>query len=143
MVEAISTETVSKELKTLGQALQQKRKERNLSLKEVENGTSIRMVHLQAIEEGTIFQALSMVYAQGFIKQYANFLGEDGEAFLRAHPNLLQKKGDSDFAYGLGTLETLRNPSHSIKWLPGATWAFLFAFVLVLAWYVAHWFEVL
>jgi len=63
--------------KEIGEMLKEKRRELNLSLKEAENATSIRMGHLKAIEEGDMDQLISSVYAQGFIRQYATFLGFD------------------------------------------------------------------
>ncbi len=42
---------MSEELKRVGDVFRQKRKQLNLSLKEVENSTSIRSSYLEAIEE--------------------------------------------------------------------------------------------
>ena len=58
-------------MKALGEIFQTRRKELNLSLKEVENSTSIRLPYLQAIEEGQMDKLISPIYAQGFVKQYA------------------------------------------------------------------------
>ena len=63
----------------MGESFRVKREEMNLTLKEVENATSIRMNYLQAIEEGRVQQVLSSVYALGFLRQYATFLGFDPE----------------------------------------------------------------
>ena len=77
---------MSEGLKKLGDAFRTKREEMNLSLKEVENATSIRMVYLQAIEEGRVDHFLSNVYALGFIRQYATFLGYENEALNKDFP---------------------------------------------------------
>jgi len=135
--------TMPETLKSLGESLKQKRKERNLSLKEVENGTSIRMNYLQAIEEGTIVQSISPIYAQGFVKQYAVFLGEDGEGLVRHLSKVFQKTDAHEFTYGLGTLEHRGTLNGSVKWLPNLTWALLFVGVLALGWYLARVLEVL
>ena len=68
---------MSEGLKKIGDKFRSKREEMSLTLKEVENATSIRMLYLQAIEEGRVTQFLSTVYALGFIRQYASFLGFD------------------------------------------------------------------
>ena len=47
-------DTQFKERKRVGEIFKNKREEMHLSLKEVENATSIRMMYLQAIEEGHI-----------------------------------------------------------------------------------------
>jgi len=77
---------VIEEMKEIGDTFKKRRKEMNLSLKEVENGTSIRTSYLQAIEEGEIGKLISPVYAQGFFRQYAAFSGRDRESLIREHP---------------------------------------------------------
>ena len=99
------------EINGVGEALRKRRKELNISLKEVETATSIRMNYLQAIEEGDMTKLISPVYAQGFIKQYAGFIGLDGESLLREHPEVYLSAGPAhEFAYGIGTLEKRGNP---------------------------------
>lgn len=129
---------MSEELKRLGDALRAKRKEMNLSLKEIENATSIRSSYLQAIEEGTVAQYLSGIYAQGFIKQYATFLGIDVDQLVRENPAAFRMPGEKhDFAYGIGTLEVRGSMGGGVKWLPNLLWAGLAAGILVLAWLFA------
>ena len=52
---------MSVDLKTLGQMFKDKREEMHLTLKEIENATSIRRSYLQAIEEGSAEKLLSGV----------------------------------------------------------------------------------
>lgn len=130
------------ELQHFGETFKKRRKELNFSLKEVENATSIRMNYLQAIEEGEVNKLISPVYAQGFIKQYANFLGLDGEAFVRDNAELFTT-GSQDFAYGIGTLEMRGNPGTKIKWVPNALWISAFVLMVAVAWYLAKYFQVL
>lgn len=134
---------IKDELKNVGQVLLQRRKEMNISLKEVENATSIRLVYLQAIEDGEMNKLISPVYAQGFIKQYAAFLGVDGDHIVKQHPELFGRPPAQDFAYGIGTLEVRGNPGASVKWFPNAIWVALFSIVLLIAWYAARYFEVI
>ena len=70
---------MSEGLKKMGEKFRGKREELNLTLKEVENATSIRIIYLQAIEEGRVGHFLSNVYALGFIRQYASFLGFEND----------------------------------------------------------------
>ena len=65
--------SMHEELIHLGMVFAERRKEKHLSLKEIENALSIRISHLQAIEEGEIGKLISPIYAQGFIKKYALF----------------------------------------------------------------------
>jgi len=129
--------------KSLGEIFKQKRKELNLSLKEVENATSIRSVHLLAIEEGELQKVISPIYAQGFVKQYASFLGVDGEKLMRDFPHVFNKGISQEFSYGIGTLEMRGNPGAGIKWFPNAIWMSAFVVVLAAAWYFAKFLEVL
>ncbi len=129
---------MSEELKRLGDLLRVKRKEMNLSLKEIENATSIRSNYLQAIEEGTVSEYLSGIYAQGFIKQYATFLGLDVDQLVRENPGAFRMAGEKhEFAYGIGTLEVRGSMGGGVKWLPNLLWAGLAAAILVAAWLFA------
>ena len=97
-------------IKEIGDLLKEKRRELNVSLKEIENATSIRIGYLEAIEEGRIDQFISGVYAQGFMKQYASFLGVDVESIMRENPQAFRLPLEKhEFAYGIWTLE-MRSP---------------------------------
>lgn len=67
----------------IGRFLEQARKERGLSLEEVEQATKIRKRYLAGLESEDYAILPDAVYAQGFLKTYANFLGLDGEALSR------------------------------------------------------------
>lgn len=130
-------QTLQEQMQEVGHHLRQKRKEMALSLKEAENATSIRMVYLQALEEGEMGKLISPVYAQGFFKQYAIFLGLDGEQIIRQHPEVFNRTENQEFAYGIGTLESRGNPGSGVKWFPNALWVSAFLLLLFFAWYVA------
>ncbi len=129
---------MAEELKRLGDMLRSKRKELNLSLKEVENATSIRSSYLEAIEEGSITSLIAGIYAQGFLKQYASFLGMEVDQLVRDNPMAFRMPGEKhEFTYGIGTLEVRGSQGGGVKWFPNLLWAGLSAVVLVVAWYVA------
>jgi cytoskeleton protein RodZ len=67
----------------IGRYLEHKRKERGLSLEEVEQATKIRKHYLAGLEREDYAVLPDGVYARGFLKTYANFLGLDGEALSR------------------------------------------------------------
>lgn len=116
----------------------------NLSLKEVENSTSIRTSYLQAIEEGKCDQFLSSVYIIGFIRQYATFLGLDVEKIIHDYPNALKFDSEKhEFSYGIGTLEVRGTMGGGVKWFPNIMWIGVSALVLVFAWYLARYLGVL
>jgi cytoskeletal protein RodZ len=129
---------MNEELKRLGEIYRGKRREMNVSLKEAENATSIRASYLEAIEDGKISDFISGVYAQGFMRQYAVFLGLDIDQMMRENPGAFRMAGEKhDFAYGIGTLEVRGSMSGGVKWLPSLLWAGVSAVVLVAAWYLA------
>lgn len=118
--------------------LKAKRKELNLSLKEVENSTSIRSGYLEAIEEGRINQFISSVYALGFFKQYAVFLGMDPERIIKENPIAFKMPAEKhEFSYGIGTLEVRGSMGGGVKWFPNLIWAGVSVMVIVAAWYLA------
>ncbi len=131
------------EMKDIGNLLKQRRKEMNLSLKEAENATSIRISYLQSIEDGDGTNLISPIYAQGFIKQYASFLGLDGERLIRENPEAFNRPDAQEFAYGIGTLEGRGNPGAGVKWFPNAIWVITIVLVLVVAWYFARYLHVI
>lgn len=127
----------------VGEVLKSKREERNISLKEAENATSIRMCYLQAIEQGELNKVISPVYAQGFVKQYATFLGLDGESVVKDNPEIFKNIQKQEFDYGIGTLEIRDNPISGVKWLPNAMWILAFVLMIAIAWYMAKFLEVI
>ena len=131
----------SEEIVKIGQFFKAKRKERNLSIKDVENATSIRSSYLDAIENGRVDDFLSSVYALGFIRQYATFLEIDIEKIIKECPQAFKLPGQNhDFAYGIGTLEVRGSMSGGVKWLPNLLWAGAVAVVLVSGYFLAKYF---
>lgn len=128
---------MTSQLNTISETLKNRRRELNISLKEVETATSIRMNYLQAIEDGEMSKLISPVYAQGFVKQYAAFLGFDGEQLVREHINLFQKPKEHEFDYGIGTLEKRGGHSGSTKGVPNVIWLGAFFLLFVIAYFTA------
>src|SRR3712207_5088048 len=67
---------------SIGRTLELARKERGLSLKQVEQATKIRARYLRELEREN-FDVLPAVYVQGSLRTYANFLHLDAEALVR------------------------------------------------------------
>ena len=67
----------------IGPILEKKRREKGLSLKEVEQATKIRTRYLEGLEREDPTSLPDPVYARGFLKTYANFLGLNGEQLSR------------------------------------------------------------
>ena len=67
----------------VGDILREERERQKFSLKDIEQGTSIRAVYIEAIENGEYDKLPGNVYTKGFIKNYGNFLKLDGDALSR------------------------------------------------------------
>lgn len=136
---------IKDDVKQIGQSFKQRREELAISLREIENATSIRLNFLQAIEEGDMSKLISPVYAQGFIKQYALYLGMDTEKLVKEHPDIFQRplKQKQDFSYGIGTLESRGHPGSHVKSLPNGVWIAALGVILLAAWYFAKYLNVI
>src|SRR5215218_304301 len=83
----------------IGRFLEQKRKERGLSLEEVEQATKIRKRYLTGLEREDYAMLPDAVYARGFLKTYANYLGLDGEALSRQLKSGRKSRRERDIDY--------------------------------------------
>jgi cytoskeletal protein RodZ len=127
---------------TLGELLKIKRCELNMSVKEVESSTSIRCTYIEAIEEGNIDELLSSVYMQGFMRQYAIFLGFDLAELEKNYTDVFTQKvkqgAPKEFSYGLGSIEMRQGTlSNSIWKVENVLWVVAFAAVFVAAFFLS------
>jgi cytoskeletal protein RodZ len=83
----------------IGPLLEKKRLEKGLSLKEVEQATKIRARYLQGLEREDPASLPDPVYARGFLKTYASFLGLDGEQLSREFLNHRAPRRERHISY--------------------------------------------
>ncbi len=69
----------------LGDKLREARERKNLTIKDIEMGTSIRSLYIEALENGKYGQLPGEVYVKGFIRNYANFVGLDATAMVKEY----------------------------------------------------------
>lgn len=69
-------------MQTVGELLRDEREKKGLSIKEIENAISIRTIYINAIEEGNYKLVPGEVYLKGFIRNYANYLGLNGQEMV-------------------------------------------------------------
>lgn len=72
-------------LPTVGEILRAERDKQGLTVKDVEKGTSIRALYIQAIEDGKYGVLPGEVYLKGFIRNYASFLGLDPQKMMEIY----------------------------------------------------------
>src|SRR5437879_4261873 len=70
----------------IGETLAAKRGERGLSIDQVSASTRIRREHLQALEAEDFAHFSAPVYAKGYLRTYATYLGLDAEDLSRRMP---------------------------------------------------------
>jgi len=84
----------------IGQSLEKARNERGLTLEEVECATKIRKRYLVGLERGDYGALPGAVYARGFLKTYANYLGLDGEELSQELKVRKKPRRERGFSYG-------------------------------------------
>lgn len=66
----------------VGDILRSEREKKGLTVKDIESATSIRALYIQAIEDGEFKVIPGEVYLKGFIRNYANYLGLNGQEMV-------------------------------------------------------------
>src|SRR4051812_41789662 len=67
----------------IGEALKNRRRQKNYTLEMVAQETRISSRFLRALEEEKWAEFPAKVYLEGFMRHYGNFLGLDGEDFVK------------------------------------------------------------
>jgi cytoskeletal protein RodZ len=99
-------------IRELGFLLREARSQNSLSLEEAAAQTLIRVGLLSAIETGDLEELPELVYVQALIRQYANFLGLEGDRLAKSIPtNRLDLPRDRSWKLFLPMLTQLR-PMH-------------------------------
>jgi cytoskeleton protein RodZ len=126
----------------IGQILEKARKERGLTLDEVENATKIRKRYLSGLEREDFGVLPDAVYVQGFLKTYANYLGLDGEELSRELKDRRKPRRERTVTYGAPKTSDFDRPlinpgelaaSGRRRTIPGTTILTLLAALLALA----------
>ncbi|MGQ9556827.1 MAG: helix-turn-helix domain-containing protein [Desulfurispora sp.] len=78
---------------SVGLKLRQARERLGLSLEDAENATKIRRKYLEALENEAYQQLPGTVYARGFLRNYARYLGLPGEEMVQEMDRSLAPTG--------------------------------------------------
>jgi cytoskeleton protein RodZ len=84
----------------IGPVLEKARKDRGLTLEEAEHATKIRKRYLDGLEREDFGVLPDAVYARGFLKTYANYLGLDGEELARELRDRRRPRRERSITYG-------------------------------------------
>ena len=99
----------------VGQKLEEARKRKGVSLREVSESTKIRGDYLSAIESGNYEINLPEVYLRGFVRLYAKFLGLDQDAMVADLDSDLGKSGNKSLKKSLGSIVSQDNADNPIQ----------------------------
>ncbi|CAB3392326.1 helix-turn-helix domain-containing protein [Kyrpidia spormannii] len=126
-------------MEDVGQLLRKTREGRGLTLEEVAEATKIRSVYLEAIERGDLSALPPGVYARGFVRAYAEFLGLDGNEVLIQSRLSARAAPLSQEVSGNGDVSTLSQPGRIRRAIPQiAASAALLAVLLGGYWFLAN-----
>jgi cytoskeletal protein RodZ len=127
-------------LTELGSRLRLARKEKNLSLDEVQNITKIQKKYLLGIEEGNYEVMPGKFYARAFIKQYAEAVGLEPEELFEEYKSEIPLAYEDDIPEKLSRVQSRGNISGSgskiLEAFPKIIFAIFFVAMLVLIWFL-------
>ena len=98
---AVASTEVRDRARRTGEVLRQTRIERGITLYDVEQDIRINRAYLAALEEAKFELLPAPVYARGFMRSYARYLGLDPDEALRAVPRDLPRPTELDPMPGL------------------------------------------
>ncbi len=84
------TKRVVRSQKTIGQILKKTRISRDISLLSAESDTQIRLKYLEALERDDFSIFSAQVYALGFLRRYAVYLGLDADNIIERYESDLE-----------------------------------------------------
>ena len=111
----------SREVQELGHVLHQARLRKGVSLMEAQQATKIRQSFLAALEDDDYSILPPPVYVRGFIKNYSNYLGLDGQEMLDCFDELLESvaAGYDLYSPSYGSSDSGGQPSINPQMLAG------------------------
>lgn len=116
---------------TIGEVLADKRSERGLTIEQASSATRIRPEHLAALESDEPGSLAAPVYARGYLRTYARYLGLDPEPLVEALRSPAQNARRS---LALGTIATRPRVALTTPAAAAAGLALLVALFAFYAW---------
>ena len=104
----------------IGRVLERARKDRGLTLEEAEKATKIRRRYLEGLEQDDYTVLPDAVYARGFLKTYANFLGLDGDELSKELRTRKKPRRERRLSYAAPGSSEFDRPIISPGGVPGS-----------------------
>jgi cytoskeletal protein RodZ len=120
-----------------GIRLKEVRIEKGISLEDVSRNTKIKVAFLEYIENGEYSKLPSVSYAQGFVRNYARFLGMPDKEIMP----IFKREYDSDKAYRVlpkGFESKSEFPLSGFRFRLRQTFFLIFAIFLIFISYIAY-----
>ncbi|MCX7991083.1 MAG: DUF4115 domain-containing protein [Proteobacteria bacterium] len=87
-------------IEKIGNLLKKKREERGLNFDQISKDLKINPAYLSCLEEGDIKKTPALVFFKGFLKNYGNYLGLDGEELVNIlTKDILREKDDREYPF--------------------------------------------
>ncbi|HIU64529.1 MAG TPA: helix-turn-helix domain-containing protein, partial [Candidatus Avacidaminococcus intestinavium] len=105
-------------MSSIGEILKNAREAKGISIQQVADATSIRVLYLEAIEAEQFTVVPGEVYLKGFIRNYGNFLGMDGAALVELYKEQVKAQEPEQIAQEVEdavSVNTLRNKRREKK----------------------------
>ncbi|MCK5284828.1 MAG: DUF4115 domain-containing protein [Alphaproteobacteria bacterium] len=117
----------------LGEILRRTREYYGQSILDIERAICIRAVQIESIESGKVENLPGRVYAIGFVRAYAEYLGLDGERMVHLFKTQdVGKTEDPELAFPVIASETKIPP----MWLVGLS--LVVSALIIIAWWMIH-----
>lgn len=102
---------------TIGEILRKAREEKGVSLAEVENETKIRRKYIAALESNDFDVLPGKIYVKGFLRNYARYLGLEGEALVKEFEDMFPQQEDPGLVVDSRTTTEFAKPARSRRGL--------------------------
>ena len=134
---------------SFGSWLRQQREIRNINLREISENTKIGMRYLEALEEDRFEVLPAPIFAKGFLREYAKYVGLDPDEvvnfYLTAEQRHRAEHGGDDASgvhpvppHGYNTPVSTAPPPNPLPWLIAAVLIVLALVIGGIVWYVKH-----
>lgn len=92
-------------MSSVGEILKNTREAKGITIEQVAEATSIRVLYLEAIESEQFNQVPGEVYLKGFIRNYANYIGLNGPAMVEKYKEQVESSKKHEQAIQTDTNE--------------------------------------
>ena len=105
-------------MEALGDRLRKARKAKGLTIEELHNATKIRVVYLNAMEEGKFHELPGDVYVRGFLRNIAKVTGIAGDELVLEYDRIRRDSRIALTVLSLSLKEPIKERDNTVKAIP-------------------------